>query len=343
MMLVLGIETSCDETAAAVVRSDGRVLSSVVSSQVELHRPLGGVVPEIASREHLRLILPVIGEALRGAGIELEDVGGIAVTRGPGLVGALLVGVQTAKALAWSLGRPVVGVHHLVGHMSAPFLIDDEETGRIEHPFVALVASGGHTSLFEVRSGDSIRLLGRTRDDAAGEALDKGAKLLGLGYPGGPAIEREASAYDGPPAEPFPRGLRAKRELDFSFSGLKTALAGRVRAAGDLDDASRAAICRAYEEAIVDSLVTKSLEACRVTDLARLVVSGGVASNARLRREMARRASGRGIEVTVPPARYCTDNAAMIALAGVPLLEAGRSEAFDLAAAPYLPVPEHLE
>jgi len=340
-MLILGIETSCDETAAALVHDDGRVLCSVVSSQVDLHRPMGGVVPEIASREHLRLILPVIREALSGASVKLGDVDGIAVTRGPGLVGALLVGVQTAKSLAWALGRPVVGVHHLVGHMNAPFLIDGDAE-PISHPFVALVASGGHTSLFEVASRDSIRTLGRTRDDAAGEALDKGAKLLGLGYPGGPAIERVASSYDGPPAEPFPRGLRAKRELDFSFSGLKTALADRVRREGDLDDASRAAICRAYEEAIVDSLVTKSLEACRVTGLTRLVVSGGVAANARLRSEMIRRASGRGIDVHVPPARYCTDNAAMIALAGAPALESGRSEAFDLAAAPYLPVPEQI-
>lgn len=342
-MLVLGIETSCDETAAALVRDDGRVLSSVVSSQVDLHRPLGGVVPEIASREHLRLILPVIRQALDAASRSLDDVDGIAVTRGPGLVGALLVGVQTAKSLAWALGRPVVGVHHLVGHMSAPFLVDDETDEPIGHPFVALVASGGHTSLFEVPARDEIRTLGRTRDDAAGEALDKGAKLLGLGYPGGPAIEREASGWDGPPADPFPRGLRARSELDFSFSGLKTALADRVRRAGPLDDPSRAAICRAYEEAVVDSLVTKSLEACRVTGHRRLVVSGGVASNARLRREMARRASGRGVSVTVPPARYCTDNAAMIALAGVPALASGSDEVFDLAAAPYLPVPEHLE
>ncbi len=340
-MLILGIETSCDETAAALVRDDGRVLSSVVSSQVDLHRPMGGVVPEIASRAHLRLILPVIREALRGASVELGDVDGIAVTRGPGLVGALLVGVQTAKSLAWAMGRPVVGVHHLVGHMSAPFLVD-EDSERITHPFVALVASGGHTSLFEVASRDSVRMLGRTRDDAAGEALDKGAKLLGLGYPGGPAIERVAAGYDGEPAEPFPRGLRAKRELDFSFSGLKTALAERLRSTGAVDGAERAALCRAYEEAVVDSLVTKSLEACRVTGHTRLVVSGGVASNARLRSEVLRRASGRGIDVTVPPARYCTDNAAMIALAGAPALAAGRSEAFDLAAAPYLPVPEHL-
>ncbi len=342
MSLILGIETSCDETAAALVRDDGRVLSSVVSSQVDLHRPMGGVVPEIASRAHLRLILPVIREALHGASVTLADVDGIAVTRGPGLVGALLVGVQTAKSLAWSLGRPVVGVHHLVGHMSAPFLVDDDGGAPIAHPFVALVASGGHTSLFEVAGRDAIRTLGRTRDDAAGEALDKGAKLLGLGYPGGPAIEREAAGYDGPAAEPFPRGLRARRELDFSFSGLKTALAERVRREGAVDGAARAALCRAYEEAVVDSLVTKSLEACRVTGHTRLVVSGGVASNARLRRELLRRAPGRGIEVTVPPARYCTDNAAMIALAGAPALAAGRSEAFDLAAAPYLPVPEHL-
>jgi N6-L-threonylcarbamoyladenine synthase len=341
-MLVLGIETSCDETASALVRDDGRVIGSVVSSQVDLHRPMGGVVPEIASREHLRLLLPVIRRVLEDASLSLEDVDGIAVTRGPGLVGALLVGVQTAKSLAWALGRPVVGVHHLVGHMSAPFLVDDETEGSIEHPFVALVASGGHTSLFEVRGRDEIKTLGRTRDDAAGEALDKGAKLLGLGYPGGPAIEKASAAHEGPDADPFPRGLRAKRELDFSFSGLKTALAERVRGMGAMDDATRSAICRAYEEAVVDSLVTKSLEACRVTGHERLVVSGGVAANTRLRTEMIRRASGRGVEVTVPPGRYCTDNAAMIALAGVPALQAGRSEVYDLAASPYLPVPEQL-
>lgn len=339
MMRVLGIETSCDETAAAVVLGDGRVLSSVISSQVELHRPLGGVVPEIASRAHLRLILPAIRRAISDASLELGDVDGIAVTRGPGLIGALLVGVQTAKSLAFALQKPVVGVHHLAGHMAAPFLVDDASHAPPAHPFVALVASGGHTTLFEVQGHGQMRTLGRTRDDAAGEALDKGAKLLGLPYPGGPAIEKLAASYDGPPADPFPRGLRNRSELDFSFSGLKTALADRVRAQGGVDPATRAALARAYEEAVVDSLVTKSLAACRQTDLGRLVVCGGVASNRRLRRELESRAPGAGLEVHVPRARYCTDNAAMIALAGVGPLRSGLDEVFDLAASPYLPIP----
>lgn len=340
-MLILGIETSCDETAAAVVTGDGRVLSSVVSSQVDLHRPLGGVVPEIASRAHIRLVLPVIRQALDDASAGLADMGGIAVTRGPGLIGALLVGVQTAKSLAYAINRPVVGVHHLVGHMSAPFLVDEAMDEPPDYPFVALVASGGHTSLFEVRGPGQTRGLGRTRDDAAGEALDKGAKLLGLGYPGGPAIERAAREHTGPAADPFPRGLRRRGVLDFSFSGVKTALADRVRGL-EIDDETRAALCRAYEEAVVDSLVTKSLSACQATDLSILVVCGGVAANARLRGEMDRRARGAGIRVHIPPARYCTDNAAMIALAGAQRLREENDEVFELAAEAWLPVPGEL-
>jgi N6-L-threonylcarbamoyladenine synthase len=341
MTLILGIETSCDETAAALVREDGRVLSSVVSSQVDLHRPLGGVVPEIASRAHLRLLLPAIHTALAEASTDLDGVDGIAVTRGPGLIGALLVGVQAAKSLAYAASKPVVGVHHLVGHMSAPFLVDDSEASAPAYPFVALVASGGHTSLFEVRGPGQTRRMGRTRDDAAGEALDKGAKLLGLGYPGGPAIEREASRYDGPDAEPFPRGLRRRGNLDFSFSGLKTALAERVRGL-ELDAPTRGALSKAYQESVVDSLVTKSLEACAAADMQRLVVCGGVASNARLGAELERRSSGASVGVHVPPARYCTDNAAMIALAGSARLAAGENEVFDLAAEPYLAMPDAL-
>jgi len=342
-MLILGIETSCDETAAAVVGSDGWVHSSVVSSQVELHRPLGGVVPEIASRAHTRLILPVIRGALGAAGCGLDDVGGIAVTRGPGLVGALLVGVQTAKSLGYGLRRPVVGVHHLVGHMSAPLLRDAGVAGSIEHPYVALVVSGGHTSLISVEAEGTTRTLGRTRDDAAGEALDKGAKILGMGYPGGPAIEKAAAAYDGPPAEPFPRGMRRRSILDFSFSGLKTALMERVRAIGpSIDERTRAALSLAYEEAVVDSLVTKAIEGCSRIGVPRLVVCGGVAANLRLREEMSSRAGRAGIAVLIPPPRYCTDNAAMIALAGARMIALGVDEVFDLAASPYLPLPGEL-
>lgn len=337
-MRILGVETSCDETAAAVVTDRGRVLASVVSSQVDLHRPLGGVVPEIASRAHIRSILPVIRRALSDASVRLGDLDGIAVTRGPGLIGALLVGVQTAKALGWSAGLPVVGVHHLAGHMTAPFLVDDETGEPPAHPFVALVASGGHTSLYLTTAPGHVQTLARTRDDAAGEALDKGAKVLGLGYPGGPAIQEQSRLHRGPDADPFPRGLRRRDELDFSFSGVKTALVERVRPLGELDDVTRRALCRAYEESIVDSLVTKSLEACRRTGVERLVVSGGVASSTRLRRSLDERARGACVQVHIPPPRYCTDNAAMIALAGREMLAAGQDHTMDLAASAYLPI-----
>jgi N6-L-threonylcarbamoyladenine synthase len=214
--------------------------------------------------------------------------------------------------------------------------VDDDDGDPPSYPFVALVASGGHTSLYAVRGPGDRTLLGSTRDDAAGEALDKGAKLLGLGYPGGPAIEAESRAHEGPDADPFPRGLRRRDELDFSFSGLKTALAERVRAMGAVDTAERRALCRAYEESVVDSLATKSLAACSRTGLDVLVVSGGVAANARLRETLERRASGAGVRVVVPPRRYCTDNAAMIALAGTPALLAGEDHTMDLAATPHV-------
>ncbi len=341
-MRILGIETSCDETASAVVTSQGRVLSSVVSSQVKLHGPMGGVVPEIASRAHVRSILPVIRAALSEASIDLGGIDGIAVTRGPGLIGALLVGVQTAKALAWSSRKPVVGVHHLMGHMMAPMLrIEGKPCPK--RPWVALVASGGHTSLYAVSDGSGVVVLGQTRDDAAGEALDKGAKLLGLGYPGGPAIEAESALHAGNDARPFPRGLNRRGVLDFSFSGLKTALAVRVGALGEgLDSVTRRALCRAYEEAVVDSLVTKSLAACLESRILRLVVSGGVAANSRLRRTLEERTGRAGIELFLPPPEYCTDNAAMIALAGAPMLDRGENHVMDLAAAAYMPVPSGL-
>ncbi len=341
MMLILGIETSCDDTSAAVVTSRGEVLSSVVSSQTSLHEPLGGVVPEIASRAHLARILPVLREALEKAGSGLESIDGVAVTRGPGLIGALLVGVQTAKALAFAIGKPVVGVNHLAGHMAAPFLRDGDGQMPPEHPFVALVASGGHTSLFVVHAPGRMGVLGRTRDDAAGEALDKGAKLLGLGYPGGPAIEKLAQGHRGPVTAHFARGLGRQGVLDFSFSGLKTALAARIRSeASGLDAGTRASLAFAYQEAVVDSLVTKSIRACEVANLRSLVVCGGVAANSRLREAIGAAAEASGIALHVPPVRYCTDNAAMIALAGAPALLAGRNDCMALAATPYLPSPE---
>jgi len=326
---VLGIETSCDETAAAVVEDGCRALSDVVSTQIEIHRRWGGVVPELASRNHVVQVMPVVDEAVtRAGGPAMVDA--IAVTSGPGLVGALLVGVQVAKALALAWEKPLVGVNHLEGHLLAAFLGEAPPT----FPFLGLVVSGGHTSLYEARAFGDYRLLGQTRDDAAGEAFDKGAKLLGLPYPGGVAIDTLARTGD-PRAIRFPKAVVKGADLDFSFSGLKTALLHHVKKHGVPAGQGLADLCASYQEAIVGALVQKAVRAARRFQLPTLVLAGGVAANSRLRAAAAEAAAGYDdLRLVVPAARLCTDNAAMIAVAGTHALERGLRAGEDLAADP---------
>jgi N6-L-threonylcarbamoyladenine synthase len=300
-MVILGLETSCDETAAALVTEDGRILANIVASQSELHARYGGVVPEVASRRHLELVSPVVREALDEAAATLADVEEIAVTQGPGLVGALLVGLAAAKGIAWGRGLPLVAVDHLHGHVAALYLQPDP----VEPPFLCLLASGGHTLLLDVQDHAGFRVLGRTLDDAAGEAFDKGARLLGLGYPGGAAIDRLANDGD---AEAFAFPVAHVPGLDFSFSGVKTALLYAVR---DLDaeelDARRADLAASYQRAIVRALVERAREAAGQLGFERIAVVGGVAANSELRAALP--------EAKAAPLELCTDNAAMIASA----------------------------
>ncbi|MBI3079391.1 MAG: tRNA (adenosine(37)-N6)-threonylcarbamoyltransferase complex transferase subunit TsaD [Deltaproteobacteria bacterium] len=331
-MLVLGIETSCDETAAAVVRDGRELLSSVVASQADLHGVYGGVVPELASRRHVEAVLPVVAETLRKAGCGLDEIDGIAVTRGPGLVGALLVGLSVAKALAYVRQIPFVGVNHLEGHLLA---IQLEET--VAFPFLGFVVSGGHTSLYVARDVGLYACLGRTRDDAAGEAFDKVAKLLGLGYPGGMLIDRLAERGD-PQAYRFPRALLSDPDsLDFSFSGLKTAVAHLVAPCG-VREGEVPDLAASVQEAIVDVLVTKAVRAARLSGLRDLVVAGGVSANRRLRTRLQEAAAAEGLALHIPSPGLCTDNAAMIAAAGTLHLARGERSDFDLNAAATLPL-----
>ncbi len=312
----LGIETSCDETAAAVFTDDLTVKASVVASQTDLHARFGGVVPEIASRAHLRNLLPVIDEALTRAGIGIADVGCVAVHHTPGLVGALLVGVTAAKALSLALGVPLVGVNHVAGHVFACRLA----AGRDIFPCVGLVVSGGHTALFRCDTALSLDLLGGTRDDAAGEAFDKVAAVLGLGFPGGPAVEREAAAGN-PKAHAFPRPFLGDGRLEFSFSGLKTAVLyachGQdvARATPPGPGQRRADLAASFQAAVVDVLVGKCKQTLRQTGLKRLAVGGGVSANGPFRAALAAMCVKEGVELFIPPLNLCTDNAAMAALA----------------------------
>jgi N6-L-threonylcarbamoyladenine synthase len=333
---VLGVETSCDETAAAVVTEGGLVLSDVVRSQVALHAPYGGVVPEIASRDHARAILPVIREALARAEIGVDGIDGVAVTSRPGLSGALLVGLQAAKGLAWAAGKPLVGVDHLVGHLLAVFLHRGDDAGFAPpaYPFVALLASGGHTAIYRVDGArlDAIRELGATRDDAAGEAFDKVGKLLGLGYPGGPVVDKLAA--EGDPArarDAVPKPMARRDSLEFSFSGLKTAVARHVAAEGVPTGQALADLCAAFQKAVVDALVSKTIRAAHREGLARVVIAGGVAANRGLRAVMGAECARRGFTLSVPPLSSCTDNAAMIAYAGALRLAAGERDGMSLA------------
>lgn len=334
-MLVLGIESSCDETAAAVVR-DGILLSNIIASQIKDHSAYGGVVPEIASRKHLEAISPVITEALADAHVTLKDLEGIAVTRGPGLVGSLLVGLSAAKALAYALHIPFVGVNHLEGHIMASFLAEKKP----RFPFAALVVSGGHTIVYLVKNYHEFKLLGQTRDDAAGEAFDKAAKLLDLGYPGGVIIDRMAKAGN-PRALDFPRAM--KDSPDFSFSGLKTSLLTLFKKrGGNFSPEELPDVVASYQEAIIDVLVEKTIRAARENDIPQVVVCGGVAANSRLRQKFAEAAEKAKMELFVPPMVLCTDNAAMIAALGEIMMKNGRRDALDLNAVsrwPLVPSP----
>ncbi|MBS2022477.1 MAG: tRNA (adenosine(37)-N6)-threonylcarbamoyltransferase complex transferase subunit TsaD [Deltaproteobacteria bacterium] len=340
-MRVLGLETSCDETAAAVIEIDAadterpraRALSDVVHTQTEVHARFGGVVPELASRDHLQRALPVVDQALQQAQVTLADLDGIAVTCGPGLVGALLVGVQLAKSLALASGKPLVGTNHLEGHLLAALLSDDAPAP----PFLGLVVSGGHTSLYEVAAIGSYKLLGSTLDDAAGEAFDKVAKLLGLPYPGGVHIDRLARTGD-PKAHAFPRGLarRKRDQLDFSFSGLKTAVRVHVEEHGVPTGQALNDLCASFQEAVCDALTARAVRAARAARLERLVICGGVAANSRLRSLAQERCAADGIHLHLPAVKLCTDNGAMIALSGALRLARGQRASMDLTADPGL-------
>ncbi|MGI9533767.1 MAG: tRNA (adenosine(37)-N6)-threonylcarbamoyltransferase complex transferase subunit TsaD [Thermodesulfobacteriota bacterium] len=307
---ILGIESSCDETSAAVVSNGIELLSNVVASQMNTHKKYGGVVPEVASRMHLESILPVVDSAVDEAGLGLEDISGIAITQGPGLIGSLLVGMASAKTISFALQKPLIGINHLEAHISAIHL-----ENKIDFPFVALIASGGHTNLFLVNSYTDFEQISRTRDDAAGEAFDKAAKLMGLGYPGGVVIDKLASLGDSGIYK-FPIPLNKKDSLDFSFSGIKTSLSIFLKKNGIKNDEDLHNICAGYQESIVRSLINKSVNAALEYKIDKIVFCGGVACNSRLRQLAGETGSEMGIEILYPSPSLCTDNAAMIASIG---------------------------
>ncbi len=311
-MLVLGLETSCDETAAAVLKDGDTLLSNVINDQIGIHSKYGGIVPELAGRSHIDRVHRVIEEAVQKAGAQLRDLDLIAVTMGPGLIGSLLVGLNTAKGLSYGLNTPMIGVNHLEGHLLAIFL-----QKKIQFPFVALIVSGGHTDLYRASDFGQYKLLGRTRDDAAGESFDKVGKMLGLPYPGGPAIERLARKGNGK-AHKFPRAYLEKGSLDFSFSGLKTSVRTflQQREQGNRITLTDEDISAGFQDAVIDVLVDKLISACKKEKISRIVVTGGVAANGALREAVRNAAQSHGFEASFPDRIFCTDNAAMIACAG---------------------------
>lgn len=312
-MLVLGIETSCDETSAAIVEDGKRILSNIIASQTDLHSKFGGVVPELASRRHIQVIVPIINESLSVAGITLKDVDGIAVTQGPGLIGSLLIGISISKALAYTQSIPVVGVNHIEGHIYSNLLEHDD----LSPPFVSLVVSGGHTELVYVADHRKYERLGQTLDDAAGEAFDKVAKLLNLGYPGGPVIDRLSREGD-PKAIPFPRPYIWEHGLNFSFSGLKTSVLNFV--VKNNGNISPPDICASFQQAVIDVLTEKTIRAAEIKKVDKIAIAGGVAANSGLRGQMSQRCKELGLSLYYPSLKLCTDNAAMIAGLGYHLL-----------------------
>lgn len=335
-VLILGIETSCDETAAAVVKNGKEVLSNVISSQVALHAEFGGVVPEIASRNHLEKIDEVIRLAVKEAGISMQELTAIAVTVGPGLVGALLVGVSEAKALAFALGKPLIPVHHIEGHIAANFISNPE----CEPPFVCLVASGGHSHLLLVEDYGKIKIYGRTRDDAAGEAFDKVARAVGLGYPGGPKLEKMAKEGN-PHAYHFPTAKMEDAPYDFSFSGVKSAVLNEMNRKKMLGEEVRVAdLCASFQENVTEVLSEKAIALCKELHINRLSIAGGVAANGKLREKMEEKAKQEGIEFFCPKLILCTDNAAMIAAAAYHEWKKGNFAGHDVNAYPSLSLSE---
>ena len=331
-VLILAIESSCDETAASVVKNGREVLSNVIFTQIDLHARYGGVVPEIASRKHIEKINQVIEEALEQAGVTLKEITAVAVTYGPGLVGALLVGVSAAKAISFATGKPLIGVHHISGHISANYI----EYPELEPPFVCLVASGGHSHLVTVRDYGEYDIIGRTRDDAAGEAFDKVARAIGLGYPGGPKIDK-LSREGNPDAISFPRAKVAENEYDFSFSGLKSAVLNYLNACRMKGEKiCQADVAASFQKAVIDVLVAHSLHAVKEYGVDKFAIAGGVASNSSLRAAFAQECGKCGIRFFHPSPVYCTDNAAMIGAAGYYEYRKGVRHGYDLNAVPNL-------
>lgn len=334
-MIILGIETSCDETAVAVVKDGKKVLSNLVASQIDLHQTFGGVVPEVASRRHLEVINPLIAEALKESNISLKDISAVAVTQGPGLEGALLVGIAVAKTISFSLNIPIIPVNHIESHIYANFL----EQG-FSLPSVCLVVSGGHTDLFIMDESYNFKLLGRTRDDAAGEALDKGAKLLGLPYPGGPVIDKLAKEGNSDFIN-FPRAYLSKDSFDFSFSGLKTSLLNylkknpqpAIRNPQLLSD-----ICASYQQAVIDVLVKKTISASEKFDLKNILIGGGVGANSKLREDFKRKEKEFNLNILYPSLELCTDNAVMVAVCGYYKMKSGGNFGLDFDALPYFEI-----
>jgi N6-L-threonylcarbamoyladenine synthase len=328
-MVILGIDTSCDDTSASVVQDGTRILSNVVSSQENIHKRYGGIVPELASRRHIEMIWPVVNEALASANNELDDLSAVAVCYGPGLIGSLLVGCSFAKAVCFSRNIPLVSVNHLEGHIFSCFLQEPVP----EYPFLSLIVSGGHTSLYRVDGFRRYRELGRTRDDAAGEAYDKVSKLLNLGYPGGPVIDRLAQTGD-PEAVDFPRAYLPE-SLDFSFSGLKTAVMNYLKNPNPVPIND---LCASFQQSVVDVLVKKTEWAVSRERIARITVSGGVGANSTLRKRLTLMAEEKGLQISIPPVLLCTDNAAMIAAAGYHHAVMNHFAALDLNPVAYLPL-----